>query len=306
MSDTRTDTRTDTRGARRRDDRRVTRSRIAPPERDAREPRMADVPSTPGEILRAARLRRRISLTEAERATRIRQRYLQALEDDDYGALPTGVYSVGFLRNYAIYLGVPPDDVVNVAAPGRRRDQRPGVQSVAPPIELTAPRTTWLFVAGGAISLLLLGLAWIGLSGPDPNQQAAAPGVATTPGPAGSPTTLVSLPPLAPAVTATVPPTPQSAAQATSQATAASSATANPRQVEVELRTVDRAWVRATVDGNIALEETLPAGQTRRWTGQRSIALRVGNGAGVDVMVNGQRLGALGPAGEPVDREFTR
>src|SRR5687767_899911 len=78
-------------------------------------------PTTPGEILRAARMRRRISLVEAEQATRIRQRYLQALEDDDYAVLPPGVYSVGFLRNYAIFLGVPPDEVLGGGSDPRRR-----------------------------------------------------------------------------------------------------------------------------------------------------------------------------------------
>ena len=55
--------------------------------------------------------------------------------------------------------------------------------------------------------------------------------------------------------------------------------------------------MRATVDGQIVLEETLAAGQTQRWSGQQTVVLRVGNGAGVDVTANGQRIGALGPAG---------
>ncbi len=320
MPDTRTDARADARSERRRDARRGARLPLTPPER---RDQGVEAPSTPGEILRAARLRRRISLTEAERATRIRQRYLQALEDDDYGVLPTGVYSVGFLRNYAVYLGVPPDDVLTGVDPRRRREQRVGVQSVAPPIQLTAPRTTWLFAGGAAVALLLLALAWIGLSDPGTPTAAGPTSAAATPRPVTTPTALVSLPPLAPAVTATVPPTPQAAAQSTAlpgataaatgattttaQTTAtAATATANPSRVEVELRAVDRVWVRATVDGNLALEETLAAGQTRRWSGARSVALRVGNGAGVDVAANGRPVGPLGPAGQPVDREFTR
>ncbi|MGI8424610.1 MAG: helix-turn-helix domain-containing protein [Chloroflexota bacterium] len=269
--------------------------------RDGPDHTPTPAPTSPGEILRAARLRRRISLVEAEQATRIRQRYLQALEDDDYAVLPTGVYSVGFLRNYAIFLGVPPQDVLGGGDPRQRRERRTALQSVAPPIQLSSPRTMWLFVAGGVVALLLLALAWLGLSDPNPGQSPQAAG--RTPGaPASSPTALVSLQPLAPAATATSAPTPQPAAQPASAPTA----TANPRQVEVELRAVDRAWVRATVDGELAFEVTLEAGQTRRVVGQQAVELRIGNGAGIEVTANGQRIGALGVAGQPVERRFTR
>ena len=282
------------------DTRRVRPPRAEPGRGTPEEPpRGAPGPGTPGEILRTARLKRRISLVEAEQATRIRQRYLQALEDDDYSVLPTGVYSVGFLRNYAIYLGVPPEDVLGGADPRRRRERRPALQSVAPPIQLSSPRTMWLFVAGGVVALLLLALAWLGLSDPNPPGQAAGRPTAV---PGASPTSVVSLQPLAPAATATSAPTPQPAPTATG----APSATANPRQVEVELRTTDRAWVRATVDGVVAWELTLESGQTRRIVGQQSVELRVGNGGGVEVTANGQRIGALGPPGQPVDRRFTR
>ena len=278
--------------------------RVRPPRSEPARDHADDAPRgapgavTPGEILRTARLKRRISLVEAEQATRIRQRYLQALEDDDYSVLPTGVYSVGFLRNYAIFLGVPPEAVLAGADPRRRRERRPALQTVAPPIQLSSPRTVWLFVAGGIVALLLLALAWLGLSDPNPSNQAARPSAA----PGSSPTSVVSLQPLAPAATPTSAPTPLPAIQPTSAPTA----TANPRQVEVELRTVDRSWVRATVDGEVAWELTLESGQTRRIVGQQSVELRVGNGAGVEVTANGQRIGALGPAGVPVDRRFTR
>ncbi|HET7770576.1 MAG TPA: RodZ domain-containing protein [Chloroflexota bacterium] len=282
--------------------------RVRPPRpdagRDAREtrdegPRGAAGPVTPGEILRTARLKRRLSLAEAEQATRIRQRYLQALEDDDYSVLPKGVYSVGFLRNYAIFLGVPPEEVLGGGDSRRRRERGPSLQSVAPPIQLSSPRTMWLFFAGGVVALLLLALAWLGLSDPNPPSQASA---RPTAAPGSSPTSVVSLQPLAPAATATSAPTPQPTVGPTSTP----AATANPRQVEVELRAVDRAWVRATIDGEVAWEQTLESGQTRRVVGQQSVELRVGNGAGVEVTANGQRIGTLGPSGQPVDRRFTR
>lgn len=263
----------------------------------------ASPPHTPGERLRAARTRRRISLIEAERATRIRARYLQALEDDEYAALPSGVYSRGFLRNYAIYLGVPPDEVMSTMPERRRRDRRPGVRSVAPPIKVSAPRSIWLIAAATAGALVLGALIWLGLSAPEAGTRASdrGQGGVVPQGQNGSGTpgaaSLVTLPPLA-----TAGPT-----QAPSPApTPVPSPTPVVQGVQVELRAVERAWVRATVDGRVVLEETLATGQTRQWTGQQSVLLRVGNGAAVDVSVNGQRVGALGAAGQPIDREFTR
>lgn len=254
-------------------------------------------PSTPGELLRAARLRRRISLAEAERATRIRQRYLEALEDDDHGVLPPGVYSRGFLRNYAIYLGVPPEDVVGSVEPRARRDRRVSVRTIARPIRIRVSRTTWVISALGVVLLVLAALVALALTSPT---DTAATRRAAAPAPAVSPTALVTLPPLAPAATATSAPTPIPAAAPTSTISSSRGA------VDVELKTTDRTWIRATVDGKVVLEDILAAGQSRRWTGQQSVLLRVGNAGGVDVTVNGQHVGTLGPAQQPADREFTR
>lgn len=65
-----------------------------------------------GERLAAAREARGIDLLRAERETKIRRGYLAALERGDYASLPGGVYVRGFLRNYAQYLGLDPDEAV--------------------------------------------------------------------------------------------------------------------------------------------------------------------------------------------------
>src|SRR3954465_7449555 len=66
-----------------------------------------------GETLQAARERKGVDLYRAERDTKIRLRYLAALEDSDWDELPAPVYTKGFLRNYAIYLGLEPDDILD-------------------------------------------------------------------------------------------------------------------------------------------------------------------------------------------------
>jgi hypothetical protein len=59
-----------------------------------------------GSVFREARNRRKIDLSEVETATRIRVRYLRAIENEEWDVLPGGVYTRGFIRTYAAYLGL--------------------------------------------------------------------------------------------------------------------------------------------------------------------------------------------------------
>lgn len=66
-----------------------------------------------GHILREARETKGISLQEAQDKTRINARFLEALENGNYQFLPTPVHAKGFLRNYARYLGLDPEPLLN-------------------------------------------------------------------------------------------------------------------------------------------------------------------------------------------------
>ena len=59
-----------------------------------------------GNSLREARLRQSLELTEAELATKIRGKYLRALEEEQFDLLPAQTYVKGFLRTYAEWLGL--------------------------------------------------------------------------------------------------------------------------------------------------------------------------------------------------------
>src|SRR6266571_706436 len=59
-----------------------------------------------GSSLREARLRQGLDFPEAEQATKIRGKYLRALEDEQFQVLPAQTYVKGFLRTYAEYLGL--------------------------------------------------------------------------------------------------------------------------------------------------------------------------------------------------------
>jgi cytoskeletal protein RodZ len=65
-----------------------------------------------GHILREARENKGLTLAEAQDKTRINSRFLAALEQGNYDVLPTPVHVRGFLRNYARYLGLDPQPLV--------------------------------------------------------------------------------------------------------------------------------------------------------------------------------------------------
>ncbi len=107
-----------------------------------------------GEQLLAARERKGVDLYRAERDTKIRVRYLAALERGDYSELPGTVYTKGFLRNYALYLGLNPDDILE------QYRQEYGTARTAAPVEivpraLEAPSRGLTFSRGIVVAVAL-------------------------------------------------------------------------------------------------------------------------------------------------------
>lgn len=84
---------------------------------------------TVGTILKEARLARSISLEEVEVGTKIRARFLDAIERDDFRALPSLAYAKGFVKNYSEFLGLASADVM---AFFRRQTQDPTKASLLP------------------------------------------------------------------------------------------------------------------------------------------------------------------------------
>jgi transcriptional regulator with XRE-family HTH domain len=112
-----------------------------------------------GEVLRTAREARGVDLARVERDTKIRARYLTALETGDYAELPGAVYTKGFLRNYGAYLGLDPEYLVDLF---RLESAQPSVErpSVpAPPRPIATRRSRPLVVTPGAILAALLTVA---------------------------------------------------------------------------------------------------------------------------------------------------
>ncbi len=113
-----------------------------------------------GEILRQARSRRKVELAEVEAATRIRLRYLQAIEAEDWEVLPGGVYTRGFIRTYASFLGLDGDRLAEdyrASVEGTMPDSAAPAPGAAPSRPNSGPkpgrdrRLGWLAAATGAV-----------------------------------------------------------------------------------------------------------------------------------------------------------
>lgn len=114
-----------------------------------------------GAILRQARNRRQVELAEVEAATRIRRRYLQAIENEEWDVLPGGVYTRGFIRTYAAFLGLDGD---RLAEDYRAGVEGPGETEPESAPALTHPRApetargrsfgAWLAAAAAAILII--------------------------------------------------------------------------------------------------------------------------------------------------------
>jgi cytoskeleton protein RodZ len=89
-----------------------------------------------GEILRDARRRRGVTLTDAATSTRVRESHLAALEEEEFGGLGGDVYVIGFLRSYGRFLHVDDDALVT-------RYQARGDFAPPPPREYDLPGGAW-------------------------------------------------------------------------------------------------------------------------------------------------------------------
>jgi transcriptional regulator with XRE-family HTH domain len=82
-----------------------------------------------GATLREARMRARIDITEVEEATKIRAKYLRALENEEWGLLPGSTFVKSFLREYADYLGI---DARMLVEDYKLRYERPSEHELMP------------------------------------------------------------------------------------------------------------------------------------------------------------------------------
>jgi cytoskeleton protein RodZ len=238
-----------------------------------------------GNYLREAREARGVSLAQVAAETRIIQRYLAALESGEYHHLPGDVYARGFIRNYAQYLNLPAEELIDMYRAER---------GVSAPIKVVPaavpPRTSTIFVPSiwavvlvvmalvvfGYLALNALGLTNLASGGDTtitPTVATPAPLPTFTPQPTNiDGSTVIPVDPTSPFATPTV------TAQPTPSA---------PVEVVVQI-TGDTSWMQIVVDGVPAVNGVIQNnGWRETFRGQREISVKAGNGAAVEVSFNG-------------------
>jgi len=259
-----------------------------------------------GELLRSMREAKGISLEQAEKDTRVRRQYLEALEAEDFEQMPAEVYVRGFLRNYALYLGLDPEEALALrGAPSEEAVAVSFAKQLEEPLVRSSPLLLLSRILGVLVILsILIAAGWWGYQW------------YTGHSPFFVPTATPTLTPTLLATVAVAPTEPPPTTVPTIQPTATFTATPRPPTatpeptatpfigVRVSVEVVEKTWLEVTVDGEEVLRQLLEPGVSLSWTGLEKVSFHCGNAGGVRVTVNGEEIGTLGNLGQVVDWEW--
>lgn len=247
---------------------------------------------TVGEILRSEREKKGLSIKDIEKATSIRVLYLEAIEQDNYSVIPGEVYLKGFIRNYANYLNLDAQSVMELYRQSKvpstteeenSSDNKSDQPSTGRPAAGNASRsgnTSKLIIAGIA-GIIIIGSLWWAIGNRNTPQQ-------SMPEPKPAPTAPVA--PSQPAVQ-----NPPIADKPANQA----------KPILVTAKYTDSCWTSVIADGKEIYEGIPKIGETFTWEAQGNLSVQLGNASGVEMTYNGQSLGKLGGKGEVIKKNFT-
>ena len=275
-----------------------------------------------GRLLEHKRKERSLTLEEVEQATKIRKRYLTALERDDYAILPDAVYARGFLKTYANYLGLDGEALSRQLKSSTKTRRERGINyNPRPQSDFERPLITpsglrgvkkrkvytsaimTLLVAVLALAAVIGALYIVGRgaqvskegnpsSGESPprqeQQNEAGREKAPEAGPAkrdavGSKDTVGG-----------------------EKKPAVAKQSAPPDTLRVLVNVRERpSWILIRTDGTAAYEQVAQPGFSKTFEAEQRLFIKCGDAGAVRVEINGQDAGALGGAGEIVARNYT-
>ena len=226
-----------------------------------------------GDILRSARVKQGLTIADIEKGTSIRALYIESIEQGNIDNLPGMVYAKGFVRNYAGFLHLDAEELVQqfaeengtAAAPAaptaEEKPRRISLNNIGDAslseISIGGGRASYAGMFGKLVAGIVVLVALVGGGAAlvsfinSPARETAAP---TAPARAESQSTQ----------------TPAAEANAVDEARAASPA----KEVRVSVTLTERCWTEVTVDGKTAFEGILEKGKTENWQGKESIVLR--------------------------------
>ena len=230
-----------------------------------------------GQLIRAARKQKGVTLEQASAETRSKRQYLDAIEDGDLRIIPGTAYTTGFLRNYATYLGLNPDEVLQTY----HAVSPPEVVSIEPATTVGAERLrrrsrrriTWVFAT---VLVVILGAALINRYNAQQHTAGSGyrPPVSTTSG--FTPSSLSHHPGV------------------NGDAAPHSHAVVH-KQAMIRVRAMRTVWIHVVVNGRQVYWGPISANTHREWKG-RKVKVSSHRGNELRVHVDGTHLGLMSQA----------
>ena len=272
-----------------------------------------------GQQMRMRREKLGLSLSDVEQFTRLRRMFIQAIEEGRIEDLPSSVQGRGMVANYAHFLEMDQEAVLNLYADGLEAQRREKLHEKWTPREPTVRISVRIpeklrkllspdLVFGSLVVIGLFVFIFWGASQIFGNKNDAAP---TTAPSISEVLQSTVTPTVIQEMTGSVQTTENSQEATTPAATqaalepAAPIATANAAPLQLYIVAQQRAWMRVTVDGEVEFEGRIIPGNAYTFSGQNSILLLTGNGAALEAYFNQEYLGSLGKLGEVINLDFS-
>lgn len=272
----------------------------------------------PGALLAQARMDLHLAQEEVAAKLHLATRQIQALEQDDYSSLPGATYARGYLKSYALLLGLSPEPILEAHARLTAAPVSPDFRAIAPQREITSRHHQVRFVTYLMAAIVIgLAIAWwqgrdVRPTNPILAERESEPAVAApetvpgadataeseklsaekpaTPAPAGIAVTGSKPPVLVAPSAPTAASTPTVAPQPTGVVSAPAALPAGPR-IKLVLHADQDSWadIRDARQTRL-LYDTVPAGRSVTLEGVAPVSVFLGNAAGVRLDYNGQAV----------------
>jgi cytoskeletal protein RodZ len=253
-----------------------------------------------GTSFRKSRESQKLSIDKISVETKISSRFLEAIENERFDLLPGGIFNRGFIRTYAIRLGLDPDEAVQGYQKLFRAVEAEPVQQETERVRGKTTKIPVYYVALAGLLILVVAF-YFSTRHKEPPLAAAKPAVAVPPATPPPSSASVEAPAPVPVSAAGLVAVPTAASPAPTPVRPASvpAASASTASVVIELEVHEESWFKLSSDGNdVVSSEILPAGTTRRYTATNSMNVSIGNAAGVSLRVNGHPVSSLGRTGQ--------
>lgn len=233
-----------------------------------------------GAKLRQERIGQGLSIEDVARETRIKPRFLEAIEADELETLPGLVFTRSFVKQFALTVKLDPDPLVAELPKQDESTFRLPDPPARPRSSYQADRWmnsgVWLLVAVGAV----IGASFhFSHSGESAREDSGATKVR-----------VAQTAPAASAVKATTPRQASPVPASTEQYRAA--------PVQVVITAHQAAWVQVSADGKNTFTGTLQPDESRQISATDQVKLIAGNAGGLTVSLNGKKLDPLGSTGQ--------